>query len=152
MTEQASAKTDLACGDHFARHHFTPFTIPAGAEMIPQDIDSLICEWLCLLYEKNKFISNPTRTEDSRWDRFQGNSFALMSSRELIKHSLPTLSAEPLQAHSTLIFAFYCKSNQSLLLFCGPASVERTGSAALWGLVHNLHQERAIYGNVDITL
>ena len=55
------------------------------------------------------FATNPTRTEGSRLNRYQGNSFAFMSSREQIKHSLPTLSAEPLQAHSTLIFAFYCK-------------------------------------------
>ena len=63
------------------------------------------------------FATNPTWTEGSRLNRYQGNSFAFMSSREQIKHSLPTLSAEPLQALSTLIFAFYCR-NQTSLCYC----------------------------------
>ena len=80
------------------------------------------------------FATNPTRTEGSRLNRYQGNSFAFMSSREQIKHSLPTLSAEPLQAHSTLIFAFYYYNQTSLCYRYGaqPAlRLERIGTASL---------------------
>ena len=63
------------------------------------------------------FVTNPTRPEGNRLNRFQGNSFAFRSSREQIKHSLPTLSGEPLQAHSTFIFAFYYR-NQTSLCYC----------------------------------
>ena len=48
-----------------------------------------------------------TNTKGSRRNGFQGNSFAFMSSRQLINCFLLTPSAEPLQAHISLIFALY---------------------------------------------
>ena len=57
-----------------------------------------------------------TTSNGSRRNGFQGNTFAFMSSRQLMKCFLPTPSAEPPQAHTSLILAFYYR-NQTGLYF-----------------------------------
>ena len=57
-------------------------------------------------------VSTTWKGED--FNQFQWFSFAFMSSRQLIKCFFPTLSTEPLQAHTPLILEFYYRSQTSL--------------------------------------